>query len=158
MVELIVTEKPSSAKKIAEALADTKLIQKKSKQSSYYELTHNGKPIIVTSAVGHLYTLVEDKQNSWTYPVFDIHWEESPKTSPTLKYVQDYIDTITMLAKKADSFTVACDYDIEGEVIGYNIIRYCCKKKDASRMKFSTLTKDDLIEAFDQKMKHLDWG
>ncbi|MBS3169652.1 DNA topoisomerase I [Candidatus Woesearchaeota archaeon] len=158
MVELIVTEKPSSAKKIAEALADKKLIQKKSKQSSYYELTHNGKPIIVTSAVGHLYTLVEDKQNSWTYPVFDIHWEESSKTSPSLKYVQDYIDTITMLAKKADSFTVACDYDIEGEVIGYNVIRYCCKKKDASRMKFSTLTKDDLIEAFDQKMNHLDWG
>ncbi|MBI4152477.1 DNA topoisomerase I [Candidatus Woesearchaeota archaeon] len=158
MVELIVTEKPSSAKKIAEALADKKPIQKKNKQSSYYELTHNGKPIIITSAVGHLYTLVEDKQNSWTYPAFDIHWEESHKTSPSLKYVQDYIDTITMLAKKADSFTIACDYDIEGEVIGYNIIRYCCKKKDASRMKFSTLTKEDLIEAFGQKMNHLDWG
>lgn len=158
MVELIITEKPSSAKKIAEALADKKPLQKKSKQSSYYELTHDGKPIIVTSAVGHLYTLVEDKQNSWAYPVFDIHWEESSKTSAELKYVQDYIDTITALAKKADLFTIACDYDVEGEVIGYNVVRYCCKKKDAQRMKFSTLTKPDLIEAFNKKMNHLDWG
>ncbi len=158
MVELIVTEKPSSAKKIAEALADKKPLQKKSKQSSYYELTHNGKPIIVTSAVGHLYTLVEDEQNGWSYPVFAIHWEESSKTADELKYVQDYIDTITALAKKANSFTIACDYDIEGEVIGYNVIRYCCKKKDAQRMKFSTLTKPDLVEAFEKKISHLDWG
>lgn len=158
MVELIVTEKPSSAKKIAEALADKKLLQKKSKQSSYYELTHNGKEIIITSAVGHLYTLVEDKQNSWTYPVFDIHWEESSKNSADLKYVKDYIDTIAMLSKKVDTFTVACDYDVEGEVIGYNLIRFACKQKDANRMKFSTLTKPDLVEAFDKKMNHLDWG
>ncbi len=158
MVELIVTEKPSSAKKIAEALADKKAVQKKNKQSSYYELTHDGKEIIITSAVGHLYTLVEDKKNSWTYPVFDIHWEESSKSSKDLKYIQDYIDTIAMLSKKADSFTVACDYDVEGEVIGFNLIRFCCKKKDANRMKFSTLTTPDLIEAYDHKMSHLDWG
>ncbi len=158
MVELIVTEKPSSAKKIAEALADKKAVQKKSKQSSYYELTHNGKEIIITSAVGHLYTLVEDKKNNWTYPVFDIHWEESSKSSKDLKYVQDYIDTISMLSKKADTVTVACDYDVEGEVIGLNLVRFACKRKDANRMKFSTLTTPDLIEAFDKKMTHLDWG
>ncbi|MBI2103146.1 DNA topoisomerase I [Candidatus Woesearchaeota archaeon] len=158
MVELIVTEKPSSAKKIAEALADKKPLQKKSKQSSYYELTHKGNPVIITSAVGHLYTLVEDAKKNWTYPVFDIHWEESSKSSTELKYVQDYIDTISMLAKKVDSITVACDYDIEGEVIGYNLVRFACKRKDANRMKFSTLTKEDLVEAFDKKMNHLDWG
>ncbi len=158
MVELIVTEKPSSAKKIAEALADKKAVQKKSKQSSYYELTHNGKEIIITSAVGHLYTLVEDKKNNWTYPVFDIHWEESSKSSKDLKYVQDYIDTISMLSKKVDSVTVACDYDVEGEVIGLNLVRFACKRKDANRMKFSTLTTPDLIEAFEHKIPHLDWG
>ena len=42
MVELIITEKPSSAKKIAEALADRKLTQKKRKpledDSEYYFL------------------------------------------------------------------------------------------------------------------------
>ncbi|HIH12990.1 TPA: DNA topoisomerase I [Candidatus Woesearchaeota archaeon] len=158
MVELIITEKPSSAEKVAGALADGKPTKKKSKQSSYYELTHNKKPIIVTSAVGHLYGLVEDKANGWKYPVFDIKWQSSDKSSKELKYVKDYIDTISMLAQKADEFTVACDYDVEGEVIGFNVIRFVCKKKDANRMKFSTLTKPDLVEAYDHKSPHLDWG
>lgn len=158
MTELIITEKPSSAKKVAEALADSKLVQKKSKQSSFFELTHNKKPIIVTSAVGHLYGLMEQKKHGWTYPVFDISWEPSYKVSKDLQYVKDYLDTISELAKKSDEFTVACDYDVEGEVIGLNLIRYACKKKDANRMKFSTLTKEDLVEAYDKKMKHLDWG
>ncbi|HLD00563.1 MAG TPA: DNA topoisomerase I, partial [Candidatus Nanoarchaeia archaeon] len=158
MVELIITEKPSSAKKIAEALADGKPIQKKSQQSSYYEITHNKKPLLVTSAVGHLYTLVESNKQGWTYPVFDIEWQPSYKTSKELKYVKNYIDTIALLAKKADEFTVACDYDVEGEVIGFNVVRYACKQKDANRMKFSTLTKGDLVDSYNTKMKHLDWG
>ncbi len=158
MVDLIITEKPSSAKKVAEALADGKPIQKKSKQSSYYELSHNGKDIIVTSAVGHLFGLVEKNKGKWTYPVYDIEWQESYKSSKDLKYVKDYIDTIRDLSKKADSFTIACDYDVEGEVIGYNVVRFVCKQKDASRMKFSTLTKQDLIDSYAQRMNHIDWG
>ncbi|MFH1276746.1 MAG: DNA topoisomerase I [Candidatus Woesearchaeota archaeon] len=158
MTELIITEKPSSAKKIAEALAEGKLEMKKSKQSSYYELTHGKNKIWITSAVGHLYGLVEDKKKGWTYPVFDIKWEASYKSSKNLKYVKDYIDTISALAQKADEFTIATDYDVEGEVIGLNVVRFACKKKDANRMKFSTLTKGDLIEAYDHKIKHLDWG
>ncbi len=158
MVELIITEKPSSAEKVAQALADGKALKKKNKQCGYFELSHNGKDIIVTSAVGHLFGLVEDKKNGWSYPVFDIRWEETYKSDDALGYIKDYIDTIAMLAKKADQFTIACDYDVEGEVIGLNVIRFVCKKKDAHRMKFSTLTKPDLIEAFEHKSPHLDWG
>jgi len=158
MTELIVTEKPSSAKKVAEALADGKPLLKKSGQSQYYELSHGKKDIIVTSAVGHLFGLMEEKGSSYTYPVFNIGWEPSYKIGKGLGYVKDYIDTISSLSKKADEYTVACDYDVEGEVIGLNIIRFVCKKKDANRMKFSTLTKPDLIEAYENKMSHLDWG
>ncbi|MBT4935623.1 DNA topoisomerase I [Candidatus Woesearchaeota archaeon] len=158
MVELIITEKPSSAKKLAEALADTTPVKKKSKKSSYYELTHNKHPIIVTSAVGHLYGLVESEKKGWTYPVFDIKWEESYKNSKNLDYVKDYVYTIKTLSKQADEFTVACDYDVEGEVIGLNVVRFACKQKDANRMKFSTLTKGDLIKSYENKIKHLDWG
>src|SRR3990167_373821 len=139
MTELIITEKPSSAQKVAQALADGKLDQKRNKQCSYYELTHNKKPIIVTSAVGHLYGLVEDKKNGWNYPVFDIKWQDTSESSEDLKYVGDYIATIQTLAKKANEFTIACDYDVEGEVIGLNVVRFACKQKDANRMKFSTL-------------------
>ncbi|MBU0459256.1 MAG: DNA topoisomerase I, partial [Nanoarchaeota archaeon] len=158
MVELIITEKPSSARKLAAALADGNPVQKKNKQSSYFELTHNKKPIIVTSAVGHLYGLVESNPQGWTYPVFDLKWEASYKSSKDLHYIKVYIDTISMLTKKCDEFTIACDYDVEGEVIGLNVIKYTCKKKDANRMKFSTLTKTDLVKSYENKMKHLDWG
>ena len=64
MYELIITEKPAAAKKIAEALADNK--PKKEtymRKIPYYRLTHNKKEIIVACAVGHLYGLAEkDKQ------------------------------------------------------------------------------------------------
>ncbi|MBT3835621.1 DNA topoisomerase I [Candidatus Woesearchaeota archaeon] len=157
-MELIITEKPSSAKKVAAALADGSPKVKKNKQSSYFELTHNGKEIIVTSAVGHLYGLVEANKNGWTYPTFDIKWEASYKNAKGLAYVKVYLDTITKLAKEADEFTIATDFDVEGEVIGLNVIRFACKKKDANRMKFSTLTKGDLVKSYDEKMKTLDWG
>ncbi len=158
MVELIITEKPSSAAKIAAALADGKPIKKKNKQSSYYELSHKGKDIIITSAVGHLYTLIETEDMKWGYPTFDIKWVPSYTASKDLKYVKDYVNTITKLAKTCDEITVACDYDIEGEVIGLNVVRFACKRKDANRMKFSTLTKQDLIDSYEHKLKSLDWG
>ena len=158
MVELIITEKPSSAQKVAEALSDGKPVKKGTKDCSYYEITHNKKKIFIASAVGHLYGLVEKDKKGWTYPIFEIEWKANYKTSEDLSYTKKYVDMIESLAKKADEFTIACDYDVEGEVIGLNIIRFTCKQKDANRMKFSTLTKPDLIEAYEKKFKHLDWG
>jgi DNA topoisomerase I len=158
MTELIITEKPSAAKKVAEALADGKPTLKKNKQATYYELTHDKKEIIVTSAVGHLYGLAEKNKKGWNYPVFDIEWRASYKSSSDLKYIKNYIDNIAKLSKTVKEFTIACDYDVEGEVIGLNVVKYACKKKDANRMKFSTLTKPDLVKAYDNKLKHLDWG
>lgn len=54
--------------------------------------------------------------------------------------------------------TVATDYDIEGEVIGLNIIRFICAQKDANRMKFSTLTEPELNKAYEEKSPNIDWG
>ena len=158
MTELIITEKPSSAKKVAEALADTKLVKKAHKKVSYYELTHKQKKILVGCAVGHLFGIVEEKHRGWTYPVFEIKWEATNKADKKLSYVKDYIEALAVLSSKADEITVACDYDVEGEVIGLNVVRYICKKKDAQRMKFSTLTKEELVEAYENKSKHLNWG
>ncbi|MBR9691706.1 DNA topoisomerase I, partial [Candidatus Woesearchaeota archaeon] len=159
MYELIITEKPAAAKKIAEALADKKPKRETyNKKAPYYRLTHDGKEIVVTCAVGHLYGLAEKEKHGWVYPVYDIEWKPSADTRKESKYTKPYLNSIKNLAKDADEFTVATDYDIEGEVIGLNVIRYACKKKDANRMKFSTLTKEDLIEAYENKSKTLDWG
>jgi DNA topoisomerase-1 len=69
-----------------------------------------------------------------------------------------YVRVLKKLKDEVTEFTVATDYDIEGEVIGLNVIRFICKQKDANRMKFSTLTKDELNQSYENKAKHLDWG
>jgi len=155
--ELIISEKPNAAKRIAEALADSKAIKKAEKGVPYYELTHNKKDLVVACAVGHLYTVAE-KKKSFTYPSFDLEWKPTSEVSKSAGYSKKYLDVIAKLSKKAGSFTVACDYDVEGEVIGLNCIKYACKQKDAHRMKFSTLTKEDIVEAYDEAAKHIDWG
>ncbi|HYP43553.1 MAG TPA: DNA topoisomerase I, partial [Candidatus Nitrosocosmicus sp.] len=65
------------------------------------------------------------------------------------------IKTISMLSKKASIFIHACDYDQEGEVIGYNILEYACNKKyeKSLRAKFSTLTDDEIRYSFDNLSK-----
>ena len=53
------------------------------------------------------------------------------------------------------------DYDVEGEVIGWNIIRFVAGKnaeKTAKRMKFSTLTKQELESSYDNLQKTINWG
>ena len=42
-------------------------------------------------------------------------------------------------------------------LIGFNVLRIACGKKDAKRMKFSTLTKDELRESYEKASAHLDF-
>ena len=67
------------------------------------------------------------------------------------RYVKTYETTLKKLSKDCDEFVNACDYDTEGSVIGYNALRFACGAELAQtkRMKFSTLTKDDLKKAFE---------
>jgi len=159
MYELIICEKPSAALKIATALAD-KTPQKETykRKVPYYKITHNNKEIIVASAVGHLYSVDEKEKNGWAYPVFNMHWVDTASMNKAQKYSKDYLLNLKKLSKGASEFTIACDYDIEGEVIGLNIVRFALQKKDANRMKFSTLTKPDLIKAYENKSPNIDWG
>ena len=157
MVELIICEKPSAAKKIAEALADGKPIKNLIGKVPYYEVTHGENDIIVGCAVGHLYGL-KQKEKKVTLPIFDIEWVPTSEINKASEFSRKYLTVLKKIAKKADSFTVATDYDIEGEIIGLNVIRFICKQKDARRMKFSTLTKDELIDAYEHAHPTLEWG
>jgi DNA topoisomerase-1 len=154
--ELIITEKPNAAKMIAAALANGKAIKENNQGVPFYKITHGDKDIIVGCAVGHLYTVAE-KKKSFNYPVFDLEWKQADEMDKK-SFQKKYIATLKKLAKDAKEFTVATDYDIEGEVIGLNCVRFICKQKDAHRMKFSTLTKEDLIDAYEKKSQTLDWG
>jgi len=152
--ELVITEKPQAALKIANALG--KAIQRNFNRVPYYEVDRKGKKIIVACAVGHLFTLKQNISGSYI-PIFDISW--IPNYLARKKdFTKRYYDTLLKLAKGAGSLIVATDYDIEGEVIGWNVVRFICGQKDASRMKFSTLTKEELNDAYEKKSKSIDWG
>ena len=153
--ELIITEKPQAASKIAQALG--KANQKTYNKISYYEVNRKGKQIIVACAIGHLLSLKQNVPGS-SVPIFDISWTPNYLINSKASFTKKYYDTLLKLTKNAGSLTVATDYDIEGEVIGMNIIRFICNQKDANRMKFSTLTEQELNEAYKNKSKHIDWG
>ncbi len=157
MYELIITEKPNAAKKIADALADGKPEKKVINKVPYYELTHSGKDIVVGCAVGHLYGL-KQKEKKVKLPVFDIEWVPTHEINKASAFSKKYLTVLKKISKDADSFIVATDYDIEGEVIGLNVLRFACKKDDAKRMKFSTLTKDELVESYEHAQSTLNWG
>lgn len=157
-MELVIAEKPSSALKIAKSLAQGKVEKKAEKKVPYYFLSRGNKAIAVCCAVGHLFGLAEKNKKKWTYPVFDVEWKPAYEVSKTAAFTKKYLEIIKKLAKDSNKFTVATDYDIEGTTIGRNIIQLLCKQKDANRMKFSTLTKGDLIAAYENKSKTLDWG
>ncbi|NJE09868.1 DNA topoisomerase I [Thermococcus sp. MAR1] len=149
MVTLIIAEKPNVARKIAYALAEGKPVRKTIGKVPYYEFTRDGKRIIVAPAVGHLFSLAP-KTKIYSYPIFDIEWVPVYVAEKGKSYAKDYIKALATLAKRADEFVVACDYDTEGEVIGYTALKYACgvDPSKAKRMKFSALTKKDLLRAW----------
>jgi len=148
---LIITEKPQAALKIASALAEGKIESHEENKVPYYTIKRNKSALVVCCAIGHLYTVTE-KEKKWSYPAFDLKWGE------TQKETNRFLGVIKKLATNADSFIVACDYDIEGEVIGLNVLRFACNQKDARRMKFSTLTQEELIESYEHVLPTIDWG
>lgn len=150
---LIIAEKPDVAERIANALGNA--IKRKDGKVSYFEINNDIK-IYVCSAVGHLYGLSQ-KTKDWDYPIFDIEWKEAYKIDKEADYTEAYIKTIENLAKilkteKDPIFINSCDYDIEGEIIGFNAIKFACNvdpfKENVKRMKFSTLTKQAILKAY----------
>ncbi len=151
---LIITEKPQAAQKIAEALGNPRKIS--DNKVPYYELERDGKKIIIASAVGHLFNLTYVKgQTGW--PIFNIIWEPS-YNNKRASYTRNYYMLLKKLGARANSVIVATDYDVEGEVIGWNVLRFIVKESDAKRMKYSTLTKNELIKSYENPMPTLDWG
>ncbi len=153
--ELVITEKPQAAQKIAQALGKS-VKRTLPNKVSYYEVDREGRKIVVACAVGHLLTLKQNVSGSQV-PIFDISWV--PNYMVLKKdFTKRYYDTILKLVKGADEITVATDFDIEGELIGWNAVRFICGQKDANRMKFSTLTDKELNQAYDEKLNHIYWG
>lgn len=157
MPTLIITEKPNVAERIAKAIGrgeEKKFVR----EGAPYHMVGD---IFIAPAVGHIFGLREKKKDGWRYPVFDIEWAPSYLINKNSDFTKKYLDNLQFLAKKCDKFINACDYDIEGEVIAFNAIKYACGVDPLSpnvrRMKFSTLTSEAILEAY-RKLEGINKG
>ncbi len=154
---MIIAEKPSVAIRIAYSLADDgKPLSYVTNGVRYYEIRKGADTLYIVAAAGHLFTIKQHGDSD--VPVFDVEWIESYKVNKSAYFTKKYIDTIYSVGKKCSFFINACDYDIEGTVIGSNLIKYVVNsnvnseppKTNVKRMKFSTTTKPDLVRSYDE--------
>ncbi len=157
---LIVTEKPDAAKRIAEALDSQGKPRQFKENGVPYFVASRDRDLVVVPAIGHLYTIVHETGTRSNYPVFNFKWTPRHLAEKDAKRIGYWIETFSKLSHDADTFVSACDYDIEGSLIGYSILKYACGGKEASakRMKFSTLTKAELEQAYTQLLPSLDFA
>jgi len=156
----IITEKPDAAKRIAYALdSESRPTQKYENRMPYYTVRRD-REIIVVPALGHLYTVAAHRKGRDHYPLFDYTWTPRYMAERKAAGTRAWVEAITRLAENADIFIDACDYDIEGSLIGYTILKYACggKESTAKRMKYSTLTNEDLENSYAQLLPQLDFG
>ncbi|HEX9196337.1 MAG TPA: DNA topoisomerase I [Candidatus Bathyarchaeia archaeon] len=160
MQTLIVCEKPDAAARVARALdedADPRRIG--TQGVPVYESRNRHETIIVCSVLGQLYAVDSKTHTSRRfYPVWDFEWKPKHLIDKKSARLGRWIQVISSLAEKADRFINACDYDVEGSLIGYTILRYACHGADskAQRMKFSTITEKELTSAYKTLAPHLD--
>ncbi len=147
-MKLVITEKPKVALQMANALS-AKVQKKMLDGIAYYELQRNGQSVVVAPAVGHVYSLAEKNKASGTYPVFEVEWVPAFEGSEESAHTKKYLQVLKKLAKEARETYNACDYDVEGSLIGGNVIRFLAKGKPAKRMLFSSLVAEELQSAFD---------
>jgi DNA topoisomerase I len=150
---LVVCEKPNAARRIAHALGNSSLKEITGQPPVFSVTARNDQQFVVCSAIGHMYGLVDAKRNRGVYPVFDVRWAPILKKTGTRS--EQIVKSISLLSQKATKFVHACDYDQEGEVIGYNILQYACNNKyeNSLRAKFSTLTDEEIRNSFDNLLK-----
>jgi len=149
-MKLILTEKPSVAKNIADAL------HIKQKKEGYFE----GNGYIITWAFGHLLELYDardydSKMQRWRmdyFPFIPEQFQYKVKSNPKNRK-EDYgakkqLKIIRGLMKRPDVEMVisACDYDREGQLIGDSIIYHMKTEKPVYRMLLNEWTQDEVMK------------
>lgn len=154
MSKVIIAEKPSVAKNIADAL------KIKSRNDGYFE----GNGYIITWAFGHLLQLYDVKdydgeKAKWkmdNFPFIPSQFRYKVKSDPRNKDKEDLgakkqLKIIYHLIKRNDVDTVisACDYDREGQVIGDTIIYNLKTTKQVYRLLLNEWTPDEVLKGLE---------
>lgn len=154
-MKLILAEKPSVSKNIADAL------KIKNKQDGYFE----GNGYIITWAFGHLLQLndakdYDEKMATWkmdNFPFIPESFKYKVKSDPRNrekpdKGAQKQLRTIHQLMKRQDVTAIisACDYDREGQIIGDSIIYNLRTEKEVYRLLLNEWTPDEVLNGLEQ--------
>ena len=149
MKKVIIAEKPSVAKNIADAL------NIKTRKDGYFE----GEDYLITWAFGHLLQLFDAKDydesmRSWRMDKFPFIPEEFQYKIKTNSRDKNSVDKgaekqlmiIKMLIDRedVDGIISATDYDREGQVIGDELFIYFNEKKPVYRMLLNEWTEDEV--------------
>ncbi len=142
---LIVAEKPKAAARIALALGGRRASKCTYNGVPYWILQAENGGIVIGSAAGHLFGI---RPLGKGFPIFTYEWAPRFEVEKKSQHIRKFYDTLRMLAGRASAYINACDYDIEGSLIGYMIIEAFGEPRKAYRMKFSSLTEEELVEAY----------
>jgi DNA topoisomerase-1 len=148
---LVICEKPDAARRISDALSGGSPQGNVIEGTTVYRFRRGQEEFVVCSAQGHVYGVSDPLDERSVYPVFDFEWYPSDLVDNKSMSAGRRIAAIKKLSVGASKLVNACDFDVEGETIGFNLLRYACGGKEtaALRAKFSTLTQEDLLKAFE---------
>ncbi|MDU1443384.1 MAG: DNA topoisomerase [Clostridium cochlearium] len=149
MAKVIIAEKPSVAKNIADAL------NIKTRRDGYFE----GKEYLITWAFGHLLQLYDakdydEKMKGWKlekFPFIPLNFKYKIKNQANNKNIidkgaQKQINIIKNLieSENVDGVISATDFDREGQIIGDEIFSYLEIKKPIYRLLLNEWTPDEV--------------
>ncbi|MGC8660932.1 MAG: DNA topoisomerase I [Nitrososphaeria archaeon] len=155
---LIIAEKRDAAERIAAAL-DNSYKTFNINGVKIYQIKFGDRYATILPARGHIFGLNSDVKNRRIYPVTDLEWETLSSINKKFSDTGGIAELAMRLLRDAEQVIIACDYDIEGETIGYNIVKYCGgADKKLYRAKFSTLTIEDLRLSFGSLIKRDKWN
>lgn len=144
-MDYIITEKHSTAKRIADILSGGKVKSKKIAGVDAYEF--DGRAVIGLS--GHVVGVeFPEKYTKWSYYTLEDLIDSKLVQIPTQK---KFVNALKKIAKDADHVTIATDFDREGEFIGLEslrIIRDVNPNVKADRVRYSSITKSEIEKSF----------
>ncbi|UPV72992.1 DNA topoisomerase I [Halorussus limi] len=145
-MELIITEKDNAARRIADILSGESAEAERKNGVNVYKW--GGRRCIGLS--GHVVGVdFPDEYNDWR-DVEPVELIDAPIEKKATK--ENIVSTLRVLARKADTVTIATDYDREGELIGkeaWELVRDVNDEVPIRRVRFSSITENEVTDAFE---------
>jgi len=146
---LIICEKNNAAQRISRILSGNNMKMTKKYNRPYYSFSISGEDYDVIGLRGHIVALdYPPKYNNWqAVEPKDLIQIETETVNREISIIR----SLKALVKLHESVIIATDYDREGELIGTEALDIINRDGlDVKRVRFSSLTKDEITAAFSQ--------